>query len=128
MAQNIAATFARTIATWAFPAGNDITLHSHDLTPSGIGLGTLDNITAGVFAAGSRATFAGDLGWLALANVSFELLLHPTTLTTTGIILRVGQPTSATAQPIVLRIFNTGSGFVWSMIRRGNLGTTQSVA
>ena len=107
------------------PGGNDISLQSRSLTTSGIGLGTLDNITAGMFAADSRAIFFNP-AFLALSAVSFEMLLHPTTLTppgTTGIILRVGAPTSTVAQPLVLRILSTGGIFVWSMFRRGNFGT-----
>ena len=120
MAQDANACFTRTLAAWAFPVGNDITFQSRSLVSTGIAAGTLDDITAGVFGAGDNARFSNP-AFLAIRNLSFEMLIRPTTMTATGFILRVGSLSTTTDQSLGLRILSTGGNLVWSMFRRGDL-------
>ena len=124
MSQDAPATFTQTLAAWSFPSGGDISGHGRHLVPVGIAAGTLDNITAGVFAATSHARMTPGVTWLSVPDLSVEFLIRPTIMTTTGIILRVGPPDSNVGPAIVLRIafITATSTFVWGMTRRGTQG------
>ena len=123
MTSNPAATFSRTQVVWELPSGRDLALKGgRDLTPFGITFTILDSTSAGIFATGSNARLTNP-AFLSLANLSFELLVIPTTVTANSFILRAGSPSVTNDVGLALRLFNstTAGGFVWSMVRRGSL-------
>ena len=120
MTSNPAATLSRTVAVWQWTSGADISgkTPARNLTTSGITPGFIDDF-AGTFTGTSKASLTNPT-FLELENLSAEFLIQPTTMTTTGFILRAGSSITLDVG-FGVRIF--GSSTVWSMFKKGSQDT-----